>query len=123
MNKQTKRIRRNRKNKTHKYYGGAAVEVDDKSKGIFDIIGSKLSGYSGKAFTYVKDKGLRLVGLEPIKQPLEQNTATQEVDQQISAIGDAASGLISNATEIIGDVKDVVDKGSAAVIGNINDVL
>ena len=129
MNKQTKRIRRNRKNKTHKYYGGAAVEVDDKSKiddkskGIFDIIGSKLSGYSGKAFTYVKDKGLRLVGLEPIKQPVEQNVATQDVDQKISEIGDAASGLISNATEIIGDVKDVVDKGSAAVIGNINDVL
>ena len=62
MNKQTKRIRRNRKNKTHKYYGGA-VEVDDKSKGIFDIIGSKLSGYSGKAFNYVKDKGLRFVCL------------------------------------------------------------
>ena len=122
MNKQTKRIRRNRKNKTHKYYGGA-VEVDDKSKGIFDIIGSKLSGYSGKAFNYVKDKGLRLVGLEPIKQPVEQNAATQEVDQQISEIGDAASGLISNATEIIGDVKDVVDKGSAAVLENINDVL
>ena len=129
MNKQTKRIRRNRKNKTHKYYGGAAVEVDDKSKiddkskGIFDIIGSKLSGYSGKAFTYVKDKGLRLVGLEPIKEPAEQNAATQEVDQKISEIGNAASGLISNASEIIGDVKDVVDKGSAAVLENINDVL
>jgi len=128
MNKQTKRIRRNRKNKTHKYYGGAIEvddksKIDDKSKGIFDIIGSKLSGYSGKAFTYVKDKGLRLVGLEPIKQPVEQNASTQEVDQQINAIGDAASGLISNATEIIGDVKEVVDKGSAAVIENINDVL
>jgi len=115
MNKQTKRIRRNRKNKTHKYYGGA-VEVDDKSKGIFDIIGSKLSGYSGKVFTYVKDKGLRLAGLEPIKQPVEQNAATQEVDQKINEIGNAAS-------EIIGDVKDVFDKGSAAVLENINDVL
>jgi hypothetical protein len=31
--------------------------------------------------------------------------------------------LISNASEIIGDVKDVVDKGSAAVLENINDVL
>jgi hypothetical protein len=115
MNKQTKRIRRNRKNKTHKYYGGA-VEVDDKSKGIFDIIGDKLSGYSGKAFTYVKDKGLRLVGLQPIKQPVETDNSTQEVDQQISAIGDAASGIIT-------DIKDVVDKGSAAVLENINDVL
>ena len=115
MNKQTKRIRRTRKNKTHKYYGGA-VEVDDKSKGIFDIIGSKLSGYSGKAFTYVKDKGLRLAGLQLIKQPVETDNSTQEVEQKISEIGDAASGIIS-------DVKDVFDKGSAAVLENINDVL
>ena len=116
MNKQTKRIRRNRKNKTHKYYGGA-VEVDDKSKGIFDIIGDKLSGYSGKAINYVKDKGLRLVGLQPIQEPEPtQNASTQEVDQKINEIGNAAS-------EIIGDVKDVVDKGSAAILGNINDVL
>jgi len=116
MNKQTKRIRRNRKNKSRKYYGGA-VEVDDKSKGIFDIIGDKISGYSGKAINYVKDKGLRLVGLQPIQQPeTTQNAATQEVDQKINEIGNAAS-------EIIGDVKNVVDKGSAAILGNINDVL
>lgn len=115
MNKQTKRIRRNRKNKTHKYYGGA-VEVDDKSKGIFDIIGDKLSGYSGKVFTYVKDKSLRLAGLEPIKQPVTTVESTQEVDQKINEIGNAASGIVS-------DVKNVFDKGSAAVIENINDVL
>lgn len=116
MNKQTKRIRRNRKNKSRKYYGGA-VEITDKSKGIFDVIGDKFSGYSGKAFDYVKDKSLRLVGLQPIKQPeAEQITATQDVDQKINEIGDAASGIVS-------DVKNVFDKGSATVIGNINDVL
>jgi hypothetical protein len=122
MNKQTKRIRRNRKNKTRKYYGGSTnvndkTNVTDKSKGIFDIIGDKISGYSGKAINYVKDKGLRLVGLQPIQQPeTTQNAATQEVDQKINEIGSAAS-------EIIGDVKNVVDKGSAAILGNINDVL
>ena len=116
MNKQTKRIRRNRKNKSRKYYGGA-VEITDKSKGIFDVIGDKFSGYSGKAIDYVKDKSLRLVGLQPIKQPeAEQITTTQDVDQKINEIGDAASGIVS-------DVKNVFDKGSATVIGNINDVL
>jgi len=133
MNKQTKRIRRNRKNKTRKYYGGAVPEEtvknsdyvnqsnqsveSNESKGIFDIIGERGLKLSGKAFTYVKDKGLRLFGLQPIQQPeVEQNAATQEVDQKINEIGNAAS-------EIIGDVKDVVDKGSAAVLGNINEVL
>jgi hypothetical protein len=123
MNKQTKRIRRNRKNKSRKYSGGA-VNVDDKSKGIFDVIGEKISGYSGKAFNYVKDKGLRLAGLQPIKQPeVTQTDSTQEVDQKINEIGDAASGLISDAKEISSDIVNVVDKGSAAVIENINDVL
>jgi hypothetical protein len=115
MNKQTKRIKKNKKNKTRKYYGGA-IEVTDKSKGIFDLIGDKLSGYSDNAFDYVKDKGLRLVGLQPIKQPLEPDNSTQEVDQKINEIGDAASGIVAS-------VKNVVDKGSAAVLSNINDVL
>lgn len=121
MNKQTKRIRRNRiKNKSRKHYGGSLQGVQkpqftDESKGIFDIIGDKLSGYSGKAFNYVKDKGLRLAGLQPIKQP-EVNNSTQEVDQKISEISDAASGVVS-------DIKNVADKGSAAIISNINEVL
>ena len=115
MNKQTKRMRRNRKNKTRKYYGGA-VEVTNKSEGIFDLIGDKLSGYSGNAFDYVKDKGLRLAGLQPIKQSIEPAESTREVDQKINEIGDSVSGIVST-------VKNVVDKGSAAVIENINDVL
>ena len=86
MNKQTKRIRRNKKNKTRKYYGGA-VEVTEKSKGVFDVIGDKLSGYSGKALDYVKNKSLRLVGLQPIKEPeAEQITTTQDVDEKINLI-------------------------------------
>ncbi len=127
MNKLTKRIRRSRKNKTRKYYGGSPEGNDEKSKGIFDIIGDKLSGYSGKAFEYVKDKGLRLAGLQPIKQnevtEPNQDTTTQEVDQKIGEISDAASELVSDAKEIGSDIVNVVDKGSAAVIENINDVL
>jgi hypothetical protein len=133
MIKQTKRIRRNKKNKTRKYYGGRSVvpnnnlntvtdrnESTDKSKGIFDVIGDKLSGYSGEAFDYVKDKGLRLVGLQPIKQQVETENSTQEVDQKNNEIGDGALGMVSG---IASDVKNVFDKGSAAVIENINDVL
>ena len=126
MNKQTKRIRRNRKNKTRKHYGGSTEVTDNKSKGIFDVIGDKLSDYSGKAFNYVKDKSLRLAGLQPIKksetEPV-QSASIQEVDNKINEIGDAASGVVSDAKEIGSDIVNVVDKGSAAVIGNINDVL
>ena len=124
MNKQTKRIKRNRKNKTRKYYGGSTNVNEEKSKGIFDVIGDKISGYSGKAFDYLKDKGLRLAGLQPIKQAEPtQNATTQEVDQKINELSDAASGAISGAKEIGSDIVNVVDKGSAAIVGQINDVL
>ena len=96
MNKQTKRIRRNKiKNKSRKYYGGSN-EVTHRSKGIFDIIGDKISGYSGKAFNYVKDKSLRLAGLQPIKQPLVHDNSTKEIDQKINEITDAASNVVSD---------------------------
>jgi hypothetical protein len=137
MIKQTKRIRRNKKNKTRKYYGGRSVvpnnklntvtdrnESTDRSKGIFDVIGDNLSGYSGEAFDYVKDKGLRLIGLQSIKQPVEIDNSKQEVDQKNNETGDSASGMaLGMASGIASDVKNVFDKGSAAVIENINDVL
>ena len=113
MNKQTKRNRK-AKNQTKKYYGGKSMVSED-SRGVFDLIGDKLSGYSGKAFDYVKNKGLRLAGLQPINQS-ESNNSTNDVDTKINEISDGASGIVS-------DVKNVFDKGSAAIIENINDVL
>jgi ABC-type transporter Mla subunit MlaD len=127
MNKQTKHNRRNRiKNKSKKYYGGKTKVGFQNSRGIFDLVGDKLSGFSEKALEYVADKGLRLVGLQPIKkneETEETNPDTAKVDEKINQIGDAASGLVSNAQEIGSDIVKVFDKGSAAVIGQINDVL
>jgi ABC-type transporter Mla subunit MlaD len=112
MNKQTKRIRTNRiKKKTRKYYGGSSSEVNDKSKGIFDIFGDKLTDYSGKAFSYVKDKGLRLAGLQSIKQS-DTTNSTPEKNETSEAV-----------SEIVTNVKNVVDKGSSAVLDNINNML
>jgi len=139
MTKQTKRIRRNRiKNKTKKYLGGSKAKVFEKSQGIMDYIGNKLSTYTGETTNYLKEKGLRLIGLQTIKkdEPEEEKVdeSTQKVDNKINEISDAASGLVSSASdatsglfsgakEIGSDVVEVFDKGSAAVIGQVNDVL
>ena len=131
MNKQTKHNRTARiknKTKTKKYYGGKSNDGFQNSRGIFDLVGDKLSGFSEKAFEYVADKGLRLVGLQPINKDVEteESTKTEEttkIDEKINEIGDAASGLVSNVKDIGSDIATVVDKGSAAVIGQINDVL
>jgi hypothetical protein len=133
MTKQTKRIKKTKnttRNRTRKYYGGA-VEESNKSKGIFDVIGNTLSNYTGKIVNYAKEKGMRLAGVEPIKKNDElsttdnsnQNNSTKNVDDNINKISDAASGLVTDAKEIGNDVVDVFNKGSAAVIGNINAVL
>jgi methyl-accepting chemotaxis protein len=125
MNRQTKHNKRNRiKNKTKKYYGGKTNQGFQESRGIFDIVGDKLESFSGKTVSYVADKGLRLLGLQPINNNQESETNdTAKVDEKIGEISDAASGLVSNAKGIGADVLNVFDKGSAAVIGQINDVL
>jgi hypothetical protein len=116
MTKQTKRVRKNKnrsKNRTKsiKYYGGALeVEKDTNSKGIFTLIGDKLSNYTGKITNYIKDKGLRLAGLEPIKK--ENDMPSAEIDQKVNEIGSAASGLVASASGL-----------AASAIGNVNEVL
>ena len=125
MNRQTKHNKRNRiKNKTKKYYGGKIKQGFQESKGIFDMVGDKLESFSGKAVSYVADKGFRLFGLQPINNNQESTSNdTAKVDEKIGEISDAASGLVSNVKGISDDVLNVFDKGSAAVIGQINDVL
>jgi predicted transcriptional regulator len=136
MPKQTKRIKNKTKNitrsRTRRYYGGAIEEANiNQSKGIFDVIGDTLSNYTSKVVNYAKDKGLRLAGLEPIKKTDEssvvdnsnQNNSTNNIDNNINKISDAASGLVSGAKEIGSDIVNVFDKGSAAVIENINTIL
>lgn len=122
MTKQTKRVKKNKnrsKNRTKsiKYYGGALeVEKNTNSKGIFTLIGDKLSNYTGKITNYIKDKGLRLAGLEPIKKedavPLPIDT---EVDQKMNELGSSASGL---ATSVIGNVNEVL--GSPQLQNSLN---
>jgi hypothetical protein len=122
----TKRIKKNRtKNKTKKYFGGATQEYNNtNNKGIFNMIGEKLSQYTGKAAKYAGDKGLRLLGLQPIQpQPEINNDSTKIVDEKINEIGNAASGLVSDVKSISSDIVNVFDKGSAAIVENINDVL
>ena len=119
MNKQTKRNRRNRpKNKTKKYYGGD-------NKGILDVIGDETSKYTEPIADYTKEKVLRLFGLQSIPKDKvnESSDTTKEVDTQINKASDVAPSVVTDVKDIGSDVVDVFDKGSAAVVGNINDVL
>lgn len=147
MKKQTKRLNNN-KRKTRKYYGGNTNlnknnnKLDEKSKGILDIIGSKLYNFSKDTGDFVAEKGLRLIGLQPIKKDdnndnnnisnnnIDNNNIDNngnKVNNKIDELGDASSGMVSgilsNAKKIGSDVVDVVDKSSAALVGQVNDVL
>ena len=104
MNKPTKRNRKHKiKNKTKKYLYGGQYDPSLNNIGITDVIGNTLSRYSSKATEYIKDKGSRLIGL---------------------GREDASTHTLVNDAKIIGDdVINVANKGSAAVIGNINEVL
>ena len=139
MNKRTKRNKNKKSNnKSKKYYGGTNVkpnedtsvktlEREENPPGIFNIIGDKLADYSGDVTGYIADKGLRLIGLERIKNDQEEDDTTKVVDDKIGQINDVASnavsGITSQVTSIGSDVVNVVNKGSAALIGQVNDVL
>jgi len=139
MNKSKKIKRRRLLNKTKKYFGGKNEEVDStndknstkatdnkdntddenafdiKKEGVIDIIRDKVSDFAVDTGDFLKDKTLRLFGLQPINENETAETGTKE--------NNPVSGLMSNAKSISDDVVKVFDKGSAAIIGNINDVL
>jgi hypothetical protein len=124
--KQNKRRRITKKTRKYKKYYGGSVELsnpesvkEDKTEGVIDIIGNKLSGYTGRIINYGKEKGLRLLGLQTIKPNVESNVVPEESQKIDETLNQATEGL----TKIGSDVVNVADKASAAIIENINDVL
>ena len=119
--KQNKRIRqifkKSRKNK--KYYGGFIEEPLKKTEGVFDIIGDKTSGYISNVINYGKEKGLRLLGLQTIKS----NENDVQNTENMNKINDGLTSFTEGVTNVGSDIANVVNKGSAAIIENINDVL
>jgi len=113
MGKITRRIKRNRKNRTYKRGGDG---IDEERKGIVDIIGDKISDATSVAIDKAEDIGLNALGLEKIDKSTENNGTTEKIDKNLEKIGDAASGIVST-------VENTIDKTSAAVIDNVNDVL
>jgi len=121
----TKKSRKYRKEK--KYYVGGEDSnnsLDDNSnsiekEGVIGIVQNKASNFLENAGDYAAKKGLRLLGL----QSVNENEATEKLDANVEKFSNAASGLVSQAQRIGNDVVNVVDKGSAALIENINDVL
>jgi hypothetical protein len=81
----------------------------EERQGIIDIIRNKIADAASSGATFVGDTGLKIIGLERID-------ASKKVDDNIDKIGDAASGIVS-------DVSNVVDKTGAALIENVNEVL
>jgi len=148
MNK-TKHLKRRRLlKKTKKYLGGDGNEqfngensvnnMNDKKEGVIDIIKNKAGDFAENTGNFLKDKTLRLFGLQPINENENEynqdNADSQQinktVDSTVNKFSNETSGILSDVQDIVSDVKtvgkdvvNVFNKGSAAVIGNINAVL
>lgn len=127
MNMSKKMNRKRLLNKTKKYFGGKNEEADSandenafdiKKEGVIDIIGDKVSDFAVDTGDFLKDKTLRLFGLQPINENETDESGTKE-----NNTNNAISGLMSNAKSIGDDVVKAFVKGSTEIIGNINDVL
>ena len=110
MKKSTKHIKKYKsRNKTRKYYGGEVSNKNtfENSKGVLDIAGEKVSSILGNSSEYLKSKGLRLLGLKPVKE--EKEVAPP---QELENVSENVSGIVSEA-----------DKVGANILKNINDKL
>ena len=129
--KQNKRRRITKKTRKYKKYYGGSVELsnpesvkEDKTEGVIDIIGNKLSGYTGRMIDYGKEKGLRLLGLQTIKPNVESqpNEESQKIDETLNQATEGLSNATEGISKIGSDVVNIADKASAAIIENINEL-
>jgi ABC-type transporter Mla subunit MlaD len=116
MPKFTKRINRNKKNRTIKseaiFNKRGGDNSDNQRKGILDIAANKISDATSAVLDKAGDMSLNALGLERINN----NEANTKVNEHLDKIGDAASGVVS-------DVGNAVNNTSSSVIGNVNNVL
>lgn len=124
MSKFTRRLKKNKKNRTMKRGGGNPKIKEEKEErqqkeerqGIIDIIGSKIGNITSSAANSIGDAGLKIIGLKRVNKDEEQDKSIEKVNDNIEKISDAASGIVS-------DVGNVVDKTGAAILENVNEVL
>jgi hypothetical protein len=123
----TKKYRKIQNKHSRKIIGGNKA-------GIFDVIGDSLSQYTGKATKYIKDKSLRLIGLEPIHNEINNdiisnnnisnnNISNNNISNNNISNNNLSNSLSSTTSKLSSDIVNVADKSSAAIIANVNDVL
>jgi len=71
----------------------------------------------------LKDKSLRLFGLQPIKKIGSESAQNQQIDSSLENIGSAAGNVASDVESVGANLVNVANKGSAALLENINEVL
>ena len=115
----------NKTKKQKKYYRGGASKDFDAKEGVVDMFKNKLSGFAAASGNYLKDKSLRLFGLQPIpeKDLKQENTQNKEIDKTLDNVGSAANNVLNDVKSVGSNLADVANKGSAAVLENFNEVL
>ena len=105
----------NNKTKKYKkiYHGGNRnkVEVKHNRKGVMDYMGDKMSDLVSNTGSYLTTKTARLFGLKPISED-EKKADEKAVSEVTKSVSNTAS-----------DITDLVNSGTASIIGDVNDVL
>lgn len=114
MSKLTRRLIKNRKNRTIKVGGDNIPKLQEKREGLLDIVGDKIYNTASSVGEKALDTGLNIVGLERKDKKIDETES--KIDENLEKMGNTATGIISN-------VSNVVDKTGAALIENVNEVL
>ena len=90
--------------------------------GIMDYMGDKIGDLASESTSYLTNKTARLFGLKPITAD-EAKADQKEMAKETKSVSDATTNISDSVSNMTSDISDSVNNSSAALIGDMNDVL
>jgi hypothetical protein len=105
--------------------------VDLEDNGILDVVNDKVSDITENATDFLKEKALRLVGLQTIDNQNNDDTDNETNDYRDNQVSNEVSNTLSNVVNkgtgvfsaVTNNIVNDLDKAAAATVTDLNEVL
>lgn len=117
--------------KTDNDVENSKTDNDVENSGVIDIINDKVSDIAETAGDFLKEKALRLVGLQEIDKNQANNDNSTDISTDNTDTSSGLSNLVSKGTgavtavtnEVTNGVANDLDKAATSTVLNLNEVL
>jgi hypothetical protein len=113
MPKITRRFKKYKKRTMKRGGGSIDNEPVKEREGIFDTIGSKISGVTSSAATTLGDAGLKIMGLQRINNANEEDTTKDENTEITNVTSGVENGLYNTTSNILNTTNKLLESDAA----------